>query len=387
MKFNFHVSPNIKGKQSTQHIMRDLAIGLMIIFACACAYYATAYGMEYLLQAVLLLVCSLVTTLVCEVIFAKATKQPIKPFLAHSFGWVTAIILTLMCPITITPYALIIATVFAIVVGRLLFGGFGQNIFNPAGVGRAVIFAAFTGATTDLVTSATPTALIAGDYHWLPATPEVLESFLEQFGGFGSLAMGTYAGAMGETFTIAILLVGLVLALRHVIDWRVPVVYLGGIAVMTAVIALMAGLESYNGIPAFLWYPALHLVTGGVVFGAVFMLTDPVTNPTSAAGRVLFALGAAILTVLFRMKANLPEGCLYSILLMNMFTPMIESALDGNQLKIRKKVYISFACFCLCALGVSFFAAQTIEPVTTLKTSSSATAYVVPETTEGEAAL
>lgn len=382
MKFNFHVSPNIKGKQSTQGIMRDLTIGLLVVFACTCIYYGTAYGMRYMLQAILLLACSLITTFVCEAIFAKSTKQPLKPFLAHSFGWVTSIILTLMCPITITPYALIVATVFAIVVGRLLFGGFGQNIFNPAAVGRAVVFAAFAGAATDLVTAATPTATIANTYHWLPATPEVLDKFLETFGGFDSLFMGTYAGAMGETFTIVILLVGIVLAVRHVIDWRVPVVYLGAIAIMTAIIALMCGLESYHGVPALIWYPALHLATGGVVFGAVFMLTDPVTNPTSASGRVIFALGAAILTVLLRMKANLPEGCLYSILLMNMFTPMIETAFDGNQLKIMKKVYITFACFCVLALGVSFFAAQTIEPVRTLSTSSSATAYVVPEATE-----
>ena len=81
----------------------------------------------------------------------------------------------------------------------------------------------------------------------------------------------------------------------------------------------------------------LHLLTGGVILGGVFMLTDPVTSPTSAGGRVIFALGAAVLTVLIRLKANLPEGCLYSILLMNLFTPMIENALDGKQLEIKKK--------------------------------------------------
>lgn len=109
------------------------------------------------------------------------------------------------------------------------------------------------------------------------------------------------------------------------------------------------------------------------MFGAVFMLTDPVTNPTSAAGRVFFAMGAAILTVLLRMKANLPEGCLFSILLMNMFTPMIETVMDGNQLKIAKKVWITFACFSVLALGVSFFAGSSVEPVRELNTSSSAT--------------
>lgn len=336
MKFNFHVSPNLKGKQTTQQIMRDLTIGLLVIFLCACIYYGMNYGMRYVLQLFLLLACSLLTTLVCEAIYAKILKLILKLF--EKFIWLGngdhldddvpdlhhAICFDHRHDLRDrdrTPS----------------FGGFGQNIFNPAAVGRAVIFAAFAGATTDIVTSATPTATIASNYHWLPATPEVFDSFLSEYGGFWNLFLGNYPGAIGETFTLAILVVGIFLIVRHVIDWRVPVMYLGTIIVMTAIIALVSGIESYNGIPALLWYPALHLVTGGIVFGAVFMLTDPVTNPTSAAGRVFFAMGAAILTVLLRMKANLPEGCLYSILLMNMFTPMIESAMDGNQLKIAKK--------------------------------------------------
>ncbi|WP_304976567.1 RnfABCDGE type electron transport complex subunit D, partial [Dubosiella newyorkensis] len=123
MKFNFHVSPNLKGKQTTQQIMRDLTIGLLVIFLCACIYYGMNYGMRYVLQLFLLLACSLLTTLVCEAIYAKILKIDIKTFLKNSFGWVTAIILTMMCPISITPFALIIATIFAIVIGRLLFGG------------------------------------------------------------------------------------------------------------------------------------------------------------------------------------------------------------------------------------------------------------------------
>lgn len=189
------------------------------------------------------------------------------------------------------------------------------------------------------------------------------------------LALGTYPGAIGETFSIAIVLVGIYLAFRQVIDWRVPVTYLGGIFVLTAIVALLTGIESYHGIPGFIWYPVLHLLTGGVIFGGVFMLTDPVTSPTSAGGRVIFALGAAVLTVLIRLKANLPEGCLYSILLMNLFTPMIENALDGKQLEIKKKVWTGFICIAIVGLGVSFYAASSIEPVT--KIESEATSMVV----------
>ncbi len=367
MKFNFHVSPSLKGNLTTKEIMKELTLGLLLVFVLAVFYYASAYGSRYALQAILLLVCSLVTTLVCEFLFAKIRKRDPKKEIQNSFGWVTAIILTLMVPISTRPYALIISTAFAIIFGKMLFGGFGHNIFNPAAVGRAVIFATFTGASTNLVTSATPTALIANSYGWVPANADALDGFLSQVGGWSSLFLGTYPGALGETFTIAIVLIGIFLIVRKIIDWRVPVVYLGTIFVMTAIVAIITGVGSYHGIPGFIWYPVLHLILGGVVFGAFFMLTDPVTSPTSAAGRTIFALGAGILTVLIRLTGNLPEGCLYSILLMNMMTPLIESLLDGKQLDILKKAKHGFIYLALIGLAITIFAACSVHPVSNPK--------------------
>lgn len=378
MKFNFHVSPNYRGKLTTAGIMRDLTIGLMIIFLCACCFYGFGQqdGIRLVGQLLLLLACSLITTFVCEFIFAKVTRQEPLKFIRTSYGWVTAIILTMMCPITITPYALIIATIFAIVVGRLLFGGFAQNVFNPAAVGRAVIFAAFTGATTGIISGATPVTELAGDFHWLPGNQEVLESFFSDFGSFKTLLIGNYHGAIGETFSLAIILVGIWLIYRRVMEWRIPVVYLATIAVMAALIALLCGLEPYNGVPAVLWYPALHLLTGGVLFGAFFMLTDPVTSPTDPAARVFWAMCAGIITVLIRLKGNLPEGCLYSILIMNCFTPMIEGALDGVQLQQKKKAIIMIVCAAFVACGICFYVSTTVQKVDALSsatTESSAT--------------
>lgn len=367
MKFNFHVSPSLKGNLTTKEIMKELTLGLLLVFVLAVFYYASAYGSRYALQAILLLVCSLVTTLVCEFLFAKIRKRDPKKEIQNSFGWVTAIILTLMVPISTRPYALIISTAFAIIFGKMLFGGFGHNIFNPAAVGRAVIFATFTGASTNLITSATPTALIANSYGWVPANADALDGFLSQVGGWSSLFLGTYPGALGETFTIAIVLIGIFLIVRKIIDWRVPVVYLGTIFVMTAIVAIITGVGSYHGIPGFIWYPVLHLILGGVVFGAFFMLTDPVTSPTSAAGRTIFALGAGILTVLIRLTGNLPEGCLYSILLMNMMTPLIESLLDGKQLDILKKAKHGFIYLALVGLAITIFAACSVHPVSNPK--------------------
>lgn len=383
MKFNFHVSPNYRGKLTTQGIMRDLSIGLLVVYLSSFIYYWCAYGMRYALQLVLMLAASLATTFVCEFVFAKAQKKDPVSFIKTSFGWVTSMILVLMCTIDTPIYAIIIATFFSIAVARLMFGGFAQNVFNPAAVGRAVIFAAFSGKATDLITSATPTGVLASSYHWLPGTQVALEGYLEEFGGFWNLLLGNYPGATGETFSLIILIVGCFLVWRRVMEWRIPVVYLSTIAVMSAIIALLTGLESYNGVPAFLWYPALQLLTGGVIFGGVFMLTDPVTSPTDPAARVFWAMCTGILTVLIRLNANLPEGCLYSILIMNCFTPMVEGALDGKQLEQIKKAWIMLACAALVGIGVCFYSASNVERVDTASAASSSSSATSSATESG----
>lgn len=368
MKYIFNVSPNLRAKMSTQRIMRDLCIGLMAVFVFSLVYYYQVYSMEYVIQAIKLMGASILTALLTEIAWAFFMKKEqrfsvgyVLKFLNGSFGWITAIILTLMTPISIRPFALIVATFFSIFFAKLLFGGFGNNIFNPAAVGRAIIFATFMGATTDVITSVTPTTMIANDFNWLVTNPEMITTMMEEIGGLGNLFTGWYAGAIGETSALVILLVGVFLVIRKVIDYRLPLVYLGSIFVLTSAIALMRGVGSYGSIPGFIWYPLLHVLSGGVIFGAVFMLTDPVTSPTSAQGKCIFALGAAIITVLIRMKANLPEGCLYSILIMNMLTPMIEKALDGKQLALRKKASIIFGGVALVGLGSVLLASSVVE--------------------------
>ena len=388
MKFAFHVSPNLQSSNSTQKIMRNLTIGLLIVFAASDIYYFVRWGAAFGLQALLLLGCSLITTFVCEAIFAKVKKENINDFITHSFGWVTSLILVMMCPITIPPYAVIIATIFAIVFGRLVFGGFGFNIFNPAAVGRAVIFASFSGAATAslVTTSATPTTLMANAFNWLPGTEAALDAYLDSVGGWSSLFMGFYPGAIGETMSLLILLIGIWLIVKNVIDWRIPVFYLGTIAVIAMIIAIATGIESWHGVPGFIWYPLLHLLTGGVIFGGVFMLTDPVTMPTVPSGRIFFAMCAAAITVLIRVKGNLPEGCMYSILIMNTFTPMIESALDAPQLKQMKKAWTMIACAAVFAVCVGFYGA-TEKPQRAIPSELKETAVLVMNTeNEGKGA-
>ncbi|MFR9118263.1 MAG: RnfABCDGE type electron transport complex subunit D [Merdibacter sp.] len=373
MKFTFSVSPNLHQKQSTKRIMLELMLGLAAVYVFALVYYFMEYGSSYALQAVLLLAVALVVALVTESVFALVLKKNVRQYLSGSFGWITAIILTMMCTIDITPYALGVATFFSIFFGKLLFGGFGNNIFNPAAFGRAVIFNAFMGAATNVVTSATPLTVIGTAFSWMPGSESAITAMMEQVGGLTTLFTGWYPGAIGETSALLILIVGVILAVRQVIDWRVPVVYLGTIFVLTAAVALFCGIGSYNGLPGSPWYPLVHLFSGGVVFGAVFMLTDPVTSPTSAQGRVLFSLECGD-----HYRTDPIEG--QSAGRLPVFDPdhehddpLIESAMDGKQLVVRARARKAFAGLAALGLAVILLAASVVTPVLEDPSSSAST--------------
>lgn len=355
MKFTFKPSPNYRDGLSTGRIMGELTLGLLAVFAFSLYYYFTTFGAAYGLRAILLMITAVISACVTEILWAVFTKKDIVNQLKNSFPWVTAIILTLMCPLGIDYYALAVATIIAIFFGKLVFGGFGQNIFNPAAVGRATIFASFAGATAaDIVTGATPTSAMAAQ-NWIITSSDAAGKFLGNFGGLGNMFVGLYPGAIGETSALVILVVGIILAWRKVIDWRVPATYLITLFVLAAGVGLMKG--------AGFWYPVFHLLTGGAMFGAVFMMTDPVTNPTSAAGRIIFAMGCAILTIILRLRSNLPEGVMYSILIMNMLTPMIESLTDGQQIKMKTKNIRSIAIVFIAGLACTLLVGSTISPV------------------------
>ena len=355
MKFNYSPAPNYRAPISTKRIMRDLLLGLLVVYLFSLYYYATHHGMNYLLQAVIIMVSSVAGCVLTEVVWALCNKKDVKSFLSSSFPWITGVILALMMPINVHWYAVAVSGILCILFGKLVFGGFGQNIFNPAAVGRAFIFAAFTGLTVaEVTTGATPTTLIANTYNWFVTDASLVTQLLNSVGGLSNLLFGFYPGALGETSALVIALVGVYLSVRKVIDWRVPVVFVGGVFVITLIMALVTGMG--------FWYPIYHVLTGGLIFGAVFMATDPVTTPTSAAGRCIYALGCAVITVLIRVKANLPEGVLYSILIMNACTPMIERVCDCEQIKGIKNSLITFAAVAVIGLGACVLAINAKEP-------------------------
>ena len=220
-------------------------------------------------------------------------------------------------------------------------------------MGRATIFASAGAAAADIVTGTTPTSSMA--QNWIINSAEGMSSFLKPFGGLGNMFVGLYPGAIGETSALVILVVGVILAIRKVLDWRVPATYLITLFVLAAGVGLMHG--------APISYALFHLLTGGAMFGAVFMMTDPVTNPTSAAGRIMFAVGCAVITIVLRLRSNLPEGVMYSILIMNMLTPLIESLTDGQQIKMKSRRHPQPGDPVRCRHAITLLVGSTIKPV------------------------
>ncbi len=350
MKFIFKPAPNYRSADKTQRIMLDVTIALLFVYAFS-LYYAYTVSMNNVLNIVYLTIASLLTAFITEALFAGFMRKRIGDFISTSFPWIPSLILVLISPTNISIYAIVICTFMAIAFGKLVFGGFGNNIFNPAAVGRAVMASSFMASVSvDVVTSATPTSSMAG-LGWV-ADATTFDSFIELFGGMSNMFIGLYPGAIGETSGLVILIAGIYLIARNAIDFRIPLVYLGTIFLGALAIGMYHGLGIY--------YPLFHVLTGGAMFGAFFMLTDPVTNPTTVAGRIIFALGAAFLTLLIRIQGNLPEGVLFSILLMNMMTPVIDRLLEGQQIFRNTKNIISIVTIFVIGMGITYAVGTTL---------------------------
>lgn len=354
MAFRTNAAPYQRARRSTLQIMIELSIALLLVWLAAVVFTfikAPAFGVK----AILMMVVALVTTAACDVVntllrHKKDSKTSLKDEilhdLVHNYSYVTAIIFTLTLPVWASYYVVVIGSIFATVVVKHLFGGFGKNIFNPAIMARIFVGICFSISakglripTTDVTTGATITTIINGKpMSWLSDLPLSDLSMTDLF-------LGNYFGALGETFTILILVLGVVLAIRNVINWRTPVFYIGTVALTALVIGLVLGFENP------LTYVGYHVALGGVVFGAVFMLTDPVTGPTSSFGKSLMAVVAGLLTVLIRVKGGYPEGVMYSIAFCNLLSPAVDHLTVG---KTSAKMPVKYATvFGLVAVSIA----------------------------------
>lgn len=240
----------------------------------------------------------------------------------------TGVLLGLTLPPSMPLWMAFVGGAAGIGLGKLIWGGLGQNLFNPALVGRAFLQAAFpTAITTWSPPVATegilslPKSLLAVPFATgkvdavSMATPLGLSKFQHQLTEIGPLFFGNISGSLGETSAALLLLCGIWLGVRRIFDWRLPVSTLLSVAVLSGVLHYLSP-ESYPP-------PLFMLLSGGLFFGAVFMVTDPVTTPITPRGAWVFGIGVGVLVVLIRLFGGLPEGVMYAILLMNAATPHI----------------------------------------------------------------
>jgi len=297
--FRVTSSPHIRSGETTQRIMLDVIIALMPALFAGIYYF----GMRSLIVTLVAVVFAVAT----EVAMQKILKRPVT--VNDLSAVVTGILLAFNVPSTAPLWMVAIGSIFAIAVAKHCFGGLGHNFINPALAARAMLLAswpvrmtssAFVSPGADAVSSATPLeALSLG-------TVENLPSLMDLF-------VGNVAGCIGETSALALLIGGLYLLYRGVISFTTPVAYIGTVAVLSFV---LGGFDPYIAI--------YHVLAGGLFLGAIFMATDYSSSPMTAKGQVIMGLGAGILTTLIRFYGAYPEGVSYSILLMNVATPLID---------------------------------------------------------------
>lgn len=290
---NVSSSPHVRDNSSTRRIMLDVCIALLP----ACIFGIVNFGM----RALAVLVVSVITCVVSEYLFEYFMHRPIT--VGDLSAVVTGLLLGMNMPHTIPLWIVMLGSVFAIIVVKQLFGGLGQNFMNPALAARCFLLISFAGRMTsftyDGVTGATPLALLKSG-----ESVNVLSMFL-----------GTTAGVIGETSTVAILVGALYLIIRKVITPLIPMVYL---AVFSVFILLFSG----HGFD--MTYLAAELCGGGLMLGAFFMATDYVTSPVNTVGRIIYGIILGILTGLFRIFGNSAEGVSYAIIFSNILVPLIE---------------------------------------------------------------
>jgi electron transport complex protein RnfD len=226
---------------------------------------------------------------------------------------ITGLLLALTLPPSLPISAGVIGSVFSISIGKQIFGGLGYNIFNPALLGRAFLQASFPVAMTTW--SYPHTAKYAQIDAVSAATPLAQFKFDKIITDYGDLLFGNIGGSLGETSALAIFIGGVFLLIMKYADWRIPVSYMGTVFIMGGLFWFFSP-DNYPD-------PVFQLLSGGLMLGALFMATDMVTSPITVSGAWIFGAGAGIVLVIIRLFGGVPEGVMYSILLMNAFTPLI----------------------------------------------------------------
>ncbi len=292
LKLQLSSSPHILTQRTTRVIMLDVVISLLP---------ATAAGIVWFgMPAVAVVLTCIAAAVLSEMLFNLAIKK--KQTIGDFTAVITGLLLALNLPANVPLWQAAIGSIFAIIVVKCLFGGLGRNIVNPAITARVFMLVAFGSMAqaafpADVTSGATPLVDLAEGN-----VPSLIDLFI-----------GRHGGAIGETCVLALLIGGIYLLARGVITWHLPVAFIGTVFAFS--LALVGDLTT-----ALAW-----CLSGGLFLGAIFMATDYVTSPDTGWGKIIFGVGAGVITVLIRFWGNYPEGVSFAILLMNILNPFILS--------------------------------------------------------------
>ena len=296
---NLSSNPHIRDNVTTAEIMRDVFIALIP---------TTLYGIiQWGFNAALVCILTVAAAVISELVYEKCMKLPIT--IKDWSAAVTGLILALNCPPNIPAWIPCLGAVFAIIIVKQLYGGLGKNFMNPALAARCFLLisfegkmTSFTGVGADALSGATPLA-------FMKTNPDAIAKV-----DLGAAFLGRIPGTIGEVSKLCVLIGAAYLIIRKVISPKIPLIYIGTVAVFTVL---------FGGHGFDLYYLACELCAGGLIFGAFFMATDYVTSPITPLGQIIFAIMLGILTGLFRLFGGSAEGVSYAIIICNILVPMI----------------------------------------------------------------
>jgi electron transport complex protein RnfD len=302
-RFFVSSSPHIRSGETTRRIMLDVIIALMPALFAGIFYFG--------FKALTLTVTAVVFAVAAEAVMQKIMGKPIT--INDLSAVVTGILIAFNVPATLPLWIVAVGSIFAIAIAKQCFGGLGFNFINPALAARAMLLASWPVRMTswvapgpDAVSTATPLSIIKGGLQGASEAGQVVPDIW-------SLFIGNIGGCIGETSALALIIGGAYLLYRGVISHRIPAAYIGTVAVFAF---LFGGLNPFVMV--------YHIFAGGLFLGAIFMATDYSSSPMSARGQIIFGIGCGILTSVIRFYGGYPEGVSYSILLMNLATPLID---------------------------------------------------------------
>jgi len=306
-------APHVHSGDSVQKNMLFVILALVPAFAVS----MLAFGWGALITTAL----SIAACVLTEWCISKYMLKQ-EPSLYDLSAVLTGLLLAMNLPSNLPWWMVVLGSIFAIGIGKMVFGGIGQNVFNPALVGRVFLLISFPAAMTtwpvakgfatgylDAETAATPLSMMK--HAVIEGQQFELDSFLDSF--LSCVPDHIMGGSMGEISAIALLLGGLFLLCTRVITWHIPVSILATIAAFTGILSA-CGIGSG---------PATHLLTGGVMLGAIFMATDYVTSPMTAWGKIIYGIGIGVIVVVIRTWSAYPEGMSFAILIMNAIVPLL----------------------------------------------------------------